>query len=117
MIINNMVFTDEYNELYNDYVEYGQDIFAEIDLQSTSVAPMWERFMDFETDSFIEQSIDAELDMLFGTNRTEPRWYYIDLMQIDDDIIEDEVVNVQLVTTNYIGYFIRSFYGTCMASI
>ena len=94
MIINNMVFTDEYNELYNDYVEYGQDIFAEIDLQSTSVAPMWERFMDFETDSFIEQSIDAELDMLFGTNRTEPRWYYIDLMQIDDDIIEDEVVNV-----------------------
>lgn len=94
MIINNMVFTDEYNELYNDYVEYGQDIFAEIDLQSTAVAPMWERFMDFETDSFIEQSIDAELDMLFGTNRTEPRWYYIDLMQIDDDIIEDEVVNV-----------------------
>jgi len=94
MIINNMVFTDEYDELYNDYVEYGQDIFAEIDLQSTTVAPMWERFMDFETDSFIEQSIDAELDMLFGTNRTEPRWYYIDLMQIDDDIIEDEVVNV-----------------------
>lgn len=94
MIINNMVFTDEYEELYNDYVEYGQDIFAEIDLQSTSVAPMWERFMDYETDSFIEQSIDAELDMLFGTNRTEPRWYYIDLMQIDDDIIEDEVVNV-----------------------
>ena len=94
MIINNMVFTDEYDELYNDYVEYGQDIFAEIDLQSTTVAPMWERFMDFETDSFIEQSIDAELDMLFGTNRTEPRWYYIDLMQIDDDIIENEVVNV-----------------------
>lgn len=94
MIINNMVFTDEYSELYNDYVEYGQDIFAEIDLQSTTVAPMWERFIDFETDSFIEQSIDAELDMLFGTNRTEPRWYYIDLMQIDDDIIEDEVVNV-----------------------
>jgi len=93
MIINNMVFTDEYDELYNDYVEYGQDIFAEINLYSPSVAPMWERFMDFETDSFIEQSIDAELDMLFGTNRTEPRWYYIDLMQIDDDIIEDEVVN------------------------
>ena len=91
MLINNMVFTDEYDELYNDYVEYGQDIFAELDSCSTTVAPMWERFMDYETDSFIEQSIDAELDMLFGKNRTEPRWYYIDLMQISDNIA-DEVI-------------------------
>ena len=86
-----MVFTDEYDELYNDYVEYGQDIFAELDSGSTTVAPMWERFMDYETDSFIEQSIDAELDMLFGKNRTEPRWYYIDLMQISDNVTEDVI--------------------------
>lgn len=86
-----MVFSDEYDELYNDYVEYGQDIFAELDSGSTTVAPMWERFMDYETDSFIEQSIDAELDMLFGKNRTEPRWYYIDLMQLSDDVTEDVI--------------------------
>lgn len=86
-----MVFTDEYSELYNDYVEYGQDIFAELDSGSTTVAPMWERFIDYETDSFIEQSIDAELDMLFGKNRTEPRWYYIELMQLSDDVTEDVI--------------------------
>jgi hypothetical protein len=91
MLINNMVFTDEYSELYNDYVEYGQDIFAELDSGSTTVAPMWERFIDYETDSFIEQSIDAELDMLFGKNRTEPRWYYIELMQLSDDVTEDVI--------------------------
>lgn len=91
MLINNMVFTDEYSELYNDYVEYGQDIFAELNSGSTTVAPMWERFIDYETDSFIEQSIDAELDMLFGKNRTEPRWYYIELMQLSDDVTEDVI--------------------------
>ena len=84
MIINNMVFVDEYEELYNDYVEFNADVWLEREAGSTASTVDWSRFKDYETDAVLQQMIDKELDMLFGSNRTEPREYYIELLQLDD---------------------------------
>tara|TARA_X000001036_G_C20003861_1_gene531529 strand:- start:40 stop:315 length:276 start_codon:yes stop_codon:yes gene_type:complete len=84
-----MVFTDEYNELYNDYVEFNADVWLERNTGSTASTVDWSQFKDYETDAVIQQMIDAELDMLFGSNRTEPREFYIELLQLDDSFTID----------------------------